>query len=257
MARNRLSAQVELLQENQGLGICGSGAIVIDELDRPIRVSPPKAFTPTLFWTSLWRVPFFHPSVCFRRKLFEEENLSYDPNAVLGLQDYLLWSQILHGHGGWNFVRPLICYRKHTGQATAAKNFDRRRMHVQICQAKVSQYLRLEISDTEAQVQWAFSLGHLDSRMGLIDLKRAVEFRETCVDILSRTSSHSESASVGFGVDLLTLTRGRLSAKFYSWLLSSGFRRKCMMKSLRVFPTFFWFKSMRNFWGSDLDIFRI
>lgn len=250
MSRDRLTTQVRFLDENRELGICGSGAVVIDEFDRPIGVSPPKAFSPTISWVSLWRVPFFHPSVCVRRELFSSDGFAYNSKDTLGFEDYQLWSNMLGRHRGWNFVKPLIYYRKHSGQLTANKLEAREKAYYALSQKMIAQHLGLNLSDLEAKQQWGFSRGSFDPDVGIPNLKEAIELRERCVEIASKSRSDGESAETGFGVDLIVAARFTKSASLSAWILSSRFRRRCIRKSFRVFPSYSYYRCMRGSWAT-------
>lgn len=253
MTRNRLSLQVGLLEKRQDISICGSGAIVIDELDNPISISPPKAFNKTLFWTSLWRVPFFHPSVSFKRSLFEDEEISYDASYASGLQDYRLWSQILERHQGWNFIQPLIFYRKHTGQISSQETDTRKSAYVAINQEKILKYTGLQLSEQEVRRQRSFLHGSFDSKIGLSEIKQTVELRENFVNIIKKLRPYDESVEIGLGIDLITMLRFNRDRRLFTWLMSSRFRQRCIRKSTTIFPSYSYFKLMQRYWASNSE----
>ncbi len=253
MMRNRLTVQVGLLENRQEISICGSGAIIIDELGKIKSISPPKAFNKTLFWTSLWRVPFFHPSVSFRRNIFETEGISYNVDNRLGLEDYQIWSQILQKYRGWNFIKPLIFYRKHTSQISSQETDTRSSAYVEISQEKISEYTGLQLSKQEVRRQRSFLHGSFDSKNSLSDIKQSVEVRETCVNMIKKLRPYDESAEIGFGIDLIKMLRFNQDKRLFTWLMSSRFRKGCIRKSTTVIPSYSYFKFMQRYWASNSE----
>ena len=87
---SRLENQVRFL-ENFKLDICGGHCILIDELGRVngLSISPLDQVGCTL---SLgFEVPFFHPSVVYRRNFLLENNLRYGQSIYKAAEDYDLW----------------------------------------------------------------------------------------------------------------------------------------------------------------------
>ncbi len=249
---NRLQVQATFLEEHAKIDICGSGAVIIDEHDKAIGVSPPKAFTPTLLWASLWRVPFFHPSVCIRRELFDADDIAYDESDALGFEDYKIWSRILQRSDGHNFTAPLIFYRKHNGQVTAQKTIERQEAYSAVCQTKISAHTGIEMSKAEAALQWYYAIGSFKSVLGQPQaLRQAVEMRQSCAEALIEQGYAQKRIMIGFGADLSMAMRAQSDAHFNRWLLACSFRRSCLGQSLKLLPSYTYFKLRRRGWMSN------
>lgn len=257
MMRNRIKLQANLLDNNPSIGICGSGAFIIDEYNKPLSISPPKAHSETLFWTSIWRVPFFHPSVLFRADILSSNHLTYNEEDYLGLEDYTLWSEILTISNGYNFCEPLLLYRKHSGQVTSKKVEMRKRTYFEINKDKILKNCDLKLTLKQVQTQWGFSFGNFNQDLEMSDLKHSVEIREACVEAAQKIRPHDKSIEIGFGVDLVTIARFVQNKRFFIWLISTRFRRGCLLKSLKIFPKYSYCKVMQPIWNFSLDDFEI
>jgi hypothetical protein len=71
-------------------------------------------------WTSLFRSPFFNPSVMFRKNILVDNNLLYRKEFAPA-EDYDLWIQLLKHSKGMNFSKPLANYRVHGSNITTTQ----------------------------------------------------------------------------------------------------------------------------------------
>ncbi len=109
---HRLKKQVDFLDKNPGVQICGSHFTVIDrngfisrEIARPSTNSEIRNFI--LREGS----PFAHPSVIFRREILDRVGFySYDPRYRYA-DDFEYWTRILNQCRGANIAQSLIQYR--------------------------------------------------------------------------------------------------------------------------------------------------
>lgn len=105
----RFERQIDFLQENTQICVCGSWVTDIDKDERliEIRQMPIGARLDTFWWRPS---PLPHPSVMWR---VEKQKWQYDEN-LLCAQDYDLWLKLgLHGEKFWNIEEPLLRYRVH------------------------------------------------------------------------------------------------------------------------------------------------
>ena len=104
----RIMRQVELLEENSLVGICGTGAWRINEENRIIGRSFLPHTPEDIRLSSSYYSVFYHPSVMLRSKLYKE-NL-YD-EGYLYAEDMELWQRILRVTQGVNLKERLLYYR--------------------------------------------------------------------------------------------------------------------------------------------------
>ena len=116
----RLEKQLRYMQENT-LAICGTWAEGVDshgmkikDMDYPPRANNIKGFT-------LLHNPFIHPSVMFRKDVFEKVR-GYRKIFNLA-EDHELWTRMIFTYNADNIPERLLKYRLHDGQITRRKNF--------------------------------------------------------------------------------------------------------------------------------------
>jgi glycosyltransferase involved in cell wall biosynthesis len=110
---NRFEKQVNYLELNPNIDLIGSGATVIDTNNRKWGLQKMPETDAEIRWIGLFKSPFIHPSVMFRRKIIENKSVLYDPSCVPS-EDYDFWIRILHTHSATNLNEPTIYYRIHS-----------------------------------------------------------------------------------------------------------------------------------------------
>jgi glycosyltransferase involved in cell wall biosynthesis len=107
----------QLLHFDEGFDILGSNVRYFDSFR--FRYSDLPLTSEGIRFFALYRNPFAHPSVAFRRKL----NLRYDPNFD-GVEDYELWVRCLRNSEirVKNIATPLTNYRIHKSQITKSRD---------------------------------------------------------------------------------------------------------------------------------------
>ncbi|WKV13426.1 glycosyltransferase family 2 protein [Marivirga harenae] len=116
---DRLQVQLDYLNKNSGIIICGTESISIDENGRslgwPKRLTEPS----DLFFISFFINPLAHPTVMYSKEAIIKLG-GYNPKK-LPSEDYDLWTRaILVGKLG-NIDQPLLKYRQHNQSITARK----------------------------------------------------------------------------------------------------------------------------------------
>ncbi len=115
----RLQKQLKYVIDND-LAVCGTWAEGIDEngdkiynMDYPPVAGKVRSFT-------LLHNPFIHPSVIFRKDVFEK--VGGYRKFFKYIEDYELWTRIVFKYKTGNIPEALLKYRMHDGQITRKNN---------------------------------------------------------------------------------------------------------------------------------------
>lgn len=111
----RIWKQVEFLEKNEAIDICGTNFAYIDENDSVIWRSNLPLEDYKIKIQNIFQNSLCHPSVMFRRKVFNN-NLRYDEN--IKAEDYELWLRIEEKVKFANLRECLFGYRKNTLSVT-------------------------------------------------------------------------------------------------------------------------------------------
>ncbi|KKT37083.1 MAG: WbfO protein [Parcubacteria group bacterium GW2011_GWA1_44_13] len=116
----RFEKQFKYMKEND-LAVCGTWAEGIDNLGNKIKEMdyPPSANKIKIF--TLLHNPFIHPSVMFRKDVFEKVG-GYRKIYNLA-EDHELWTRMIFTYKADNVPEKLLKYRLHDGQITRRNNF--------------------------------------------------------------------------------------------------------------------------------------
>lgn len=115
---DRLEKQVSFLDTYSHYGLIGSCCKLIDEEGQEIKTANAFIDDLELRWKMLFKNPFKHSSVMFRRSLIEKYNLTYE--KIHG-EDYYLWKKMLEHTEACILREPLIDYRVHQKSWTFTK----------------------------------------------------------------------------------------------------------------------------------------
>jgi len=120
---SRLEKQFKYMKENS-LVICGTWAEGIDEVGNKIKDMnyPPSEKKIKIF--SLLHNPFIHPSVMFRKDIFEK--VGGYRKFFKHIEDYELWTRIVFKYKTGNIPEALLEYRFHGSQITQKRNLQMR-----------------------------------------------------------------------------------------------------------------------------------
>jgi hypothetical protein len=119
---DRLAEQVALFDADPDLVVVGSAYELIDDTGASIGLKGNPLSDFEIRWKALFATPFGHPTVMFRTDVLRRNGLRY-VHDLLHAEDYALWSALLEHGKGANVSRPLVRYRVHRGQSSAA-NWD-------------------------------------------------------------------------------------------------------------------------------------
>ncbi len=119
----RLEKQLKYMEENN-LMVCGTWAEGIDSLGNKIKDMdyPPSEKKIKSF--SLLHNPFIHPSVMFRKDIFEK--VGGYKKFFKHIEDYELWTRIVFKYKTGNIPEALLEYRLHNDQITQRRNLQMR-----------------------------------------------------------------------------------------------------------------------------------
>lgn len=128
-AENRFGKQIEFLSNHKEYSWCGTNAGLFDENgvwgSRQMPVIPGK--TDYLKYS-----PFIHPSVMFRRELFDKQSGYETEDKAYRCEDYELFMRLYEqGYKGANLQEPLIFYRENKD------SFERRNLKRRLSETKV------------------------------------------------------------------------------------------------------------------------
>ncbi|WP_052399128.1 glycosyltransferase family 2 protein [Candidatus Francisella endociliophora] len=125
----RFSEQVEFMERNHKVGVCGTWIKKIGE-DYNECFWKPQKNDKKLKSLLLYYVPFAHPSVIIRRKVLINNNIFYN-HEYKNIEDYKLWVDLYKYTEFSNIQKVLLYYRVHdnsvTQKAEAVENINERR----------------------------------------------------------------------------------------------------------------------------------
>jgi glycosyltransferase involved in cell wall biosynthesis len=148
----RLQRQVDFLRRSPGIGLCGSWFRMLGGARRHA-VRPPTGaddMAARLFHES----PLAHPSVMFRRALFDQHRLRYSddyPHA----EDFELWTRIALVTELANLPEILLLYRQHDEQVSALKRSSQKDSVKRIV---LRQLRRIHANATDAECDAHFAI---------------------------------------------------------------------------------------------------
>ncbi len=114
---DRLARQLEFLDRHADVGMCGGRAMTFGAGDEAL-IRPPETDEAIRAWL-VFGSAFVHPTVMLRREVLDRAGGRY--RTVLGVEDYELWLRLAEVTRLANLPEPLLRYRVHAGQYTAAK----------------------------------------------------------------------------------------------------------------------------------------
>ncbi len=118
--KEKIDKQVQILQENDSVGIVGTYAIFMDEKDNIVgKTTHLKTWTDDIHDSILLSNPFIHSSVLIRKDIFLRAGWFPEFNLC---EDYDLWFRVLQITKGVNIPDFLVKYRMRSS-GTTARNF--------------------------------------------------------------------------------------------------------------------------------------
>ena len=164
---NRLLTQVDYLNANPSIAVLGSATIQIDSFGKEKHTSKMSGSSAMTRWVSFFTNPLAHPTVMFRKGIFQEIGY-YDKNMVPS-EDYDLWLRILRKYEIANIQEPLLKYRIH-GDSISVR---RSEVQHQYCINLLKGYWQESVNERITKDQAEFLLGF---HRGYDQLSSAVSF---------------------------------------------------------------------------------
>jgi len=116
---HRIQRQVNTMEQRPNLVALGASALLVDRVGRSIGRRDALTGSAVVLNRLRWRNALIHPSVMFRRDMVN--SLGGYSRAAGRFEDYELWLRLATVGELDNLDEPLVAYRLHPGQATAAK----------------------------------------------------------------------------------------------------------------------------------------
>ena len=113
---DRIDKQVNFLEENRGVALCGSNYLVIDEKGRQIGKIIFPSEDATIKAELLFMNPFAHPTVMMKKETLEK--CGFYEEGMVPAEDYELWVRIAKDHRVANIPDYLLKYRVHGNNIT-------------------------------------------------------------------------------------------------------------------------------------------
>lgn len=109
---DRLQVQVEFMDKNPDIGVCGSWFKFTDTEEVDQKLTDPESIKAALFFTC----QLGHPTVIIRKAFLDKYNLRYD--TQISAEDYELWVRCARYFKIANIPKVLVLYRQHEMQKT-------------------------------------------------------------------------------------------------------------------------------------------
>ncbi len=113
----RFEKQIQFIEKNPGIGLCGTWAQVIDEKNKITGKIVNQTDPGFISISLLFSVPLIHPSVCFKSHLLKQNFYKEVPVA----EDYELWCRLNEQTRLANLPEFLFQYRWHTSNISKEK----------------------------------------------------------------------------------------------------------------------------------------
>ena len=157
---NRLQRQVEFLDQNSDIAICGTWYTVVGDAAHTHHRLPVKHRDLQCY--ALFHCPFAHPSVMFRKSVFDSRKFRFD-QEYSPAEDYHLWTELLRQEQGANIPEFLFLYRSHSRQMTKSLTYISSAEKLEIGYRIFRELLAaLGITPTKRELQVHFLVGNSD-----------------------------------------------------------------------------------------------
>lgn len=154
--KERIEAQAAYMDAHPDIGLCGTWVRTFGRKRRRTWRYPrtPDAIRAEM----IFHCPIAHPTVMFRRDLFQHHGLRYD-DSLSSAQDYDLWSRAAFVTGLANLGRVLLQRREHTGQIGATRKDEQRQTRLGI-QKRLLERLGVTLSTDELRLHDSYGARH-------------------------------------------------------------------------------------------------
>ena len=156
----RLEVQKEFLDRHPGIGVVGSSSIRMDEDGRELGLSKRHAAPSYLFWQSFFTNPMAHPTVMYRKTIFD--SVEGYRESKIPAEDYDLWTRVLASWHLANVEEPLLKYREHNNSVSVLRREMQLRNSRESLVALWWDRLKIEISGDEILFLKGYHKGYDD-----------------------------------------------------------------------------------------------
>lgn len=118
----RLQEQYSFLEKNEDYVLAGTNIVVMDEYENYISKPMRPEDNLEAKFNLLFRCTFANPSIMFRKKVIDENNIRYEENFIHA-EDFRIITLISQHGKVYNLQEPLVKYRKHSNNNSVV-NFD-------------------------------------------------------------------------------------------------------------------------------------
>lgn len=118
----RLEKQYNFLENNKDYVLAGANIIVMDEFENFISKPERPIDNDEAKFSLLFRCTFANPSIMFRKKVIDDNNIKYEDNFIHA-EDFRIITLISRHGKVYNLKEPLVKYRKHSFNNSMV-NFD-------------------------------------------------------------------------------------------------------------------------------------
>lgn len=146
---HRLKKQVEAMEADSRLTLCGTNAVVIDENGNETGKIVNPGNNSFLQISLLFTNPFIHPSMMIRRDRLGDDRFNAE---ALHVEDFELWTRLANRGRLANINRPLLKYRWHSSNVSVAHAKRQNEMKERIIGAQLDKQLNIAATDQEISI---------------------------------------------------------------------------------------------------------
>ncbi len=147
----RLECQLNVMEKNKNIGVCGTFALFIDNNGEIINLKyPEKLMTKNqdLKPQLLFKPCFIHPTVVIRLSLLKNHHIIFEKGGGHA-QDYLMWFRLSSLTDFMNISDKLLKYRIHDEQLSTSKFNDQFISSINTRKRIIEKFLEREVSEDE------------------------------------------------------------------------------------------------------------
>ena len=117
-SKYRIEKQVKLFCVNNTIDICGTNFHLIDDKGINLKIIRHPKSHQSIKFNFIYHSVINHPSVMFRRKVYDENNNNFYNIAYKYVEDLELWLRLVFNYKFYNINENLFSYRIHTSQVS-------------------------------------------------------------------------------------------------------------------------------------------
>lgn len=167
-SKDRILNQVTFLENNPDHLICGSNC-------RGVGFKNAVSFLPKTDSECrvymIFNSPFYHPSVCFRRKVFSEYNLLYNSD-LMPAEDYDMWIRISQFGKMANLPSIEFNLRIHNSNTSSLNSQKQKKILLSLRDRYLSEILQLKIQDNENNLLSSITYSNSFTNIEVIEIER-------------------------------------------------------------------------------------